>query len=184
VGRPSQLNLHGGGLQEGTPLHNATEDMHEQQPKATQTSVAVPQCLPGDGPIGFGGSVHGDPVHPRAQVCALTKDLSKDNVDPVAQNLRRVMWRGGDTSAEMKVYITTTVNFCNKLAGCIAIAAARETALMSEEIFKEAEWFLKNLTYMDDARAGTDSMERLQTLSEEMEAVAKRGCFEFKETRC
>jgi hypothetical protein len=45
---------------------------------------------------------------------ALTKDLSKFyqrvDADPVAQNLRRVMWRGGDTSAEMKVYITTTVN--------------------------------------------------------------------------
>jgi hypothetical protein len=28
----------------------------------------------------------------------------------------------------MKVYITTTVNFGDKPAGCIAIAAARETA--------------------------------------------------------
>ncbi len=53
---------------------------------------------------------------------------------------------------------------------------------MSEEIFKEAAWFLKNLTYVDDARAGADSMERLQTLSEEMEAVAKQGGFEVKDT--
>ncbi len=63
---------------------------------------------------------------------ALTKDLSKFyqrvDADPIAQNLRRVMWRGGDGSAEMKVYITTTVNFGDKPAGCIAIAAARETA--------------------------------------------------------
>jgi hypothetical protein len=63
---------------------------------------------------------------------ALTKDISKFyqrvDADPIAQNLRRVMWRGGDTSAEMKVYITTTVNFGDKPAGCIAIAAARETA--------------------------------------------------------
>ncbi len=69
----------------------------------------------------------------------LTKDLSKFyqrvDADSVAQNLCRVMWRGGDTTAEMKVYITTTVNF-----GCIAIAAARETASMCEE----AAWFLKN----------------------------------------
>jgi hypothetical protein len=40
---------------------------------------------------------------------ALTKDLSKFyqrvDADPMAQNLRRVMWRGGDTTAEMKVYI-------------------------------------------------------------------------------
>jgi hypothetical protein len=49
-------------------------------------------------------------------------------MDPTAQNLRCVMWRGGDTVAEMKVYITTTVNFGDKPTGCIAIAAAREMA--------------------------------------------------------
>jgi hypothetical protein len=117
---------------------------------------------------------------------ALTKDLSKFyqrvDADPVAQNLRRVMWRGGDTSAEMKVYVTTTVNFGDMPAGCIAIAAARETASMNEDVFREAAWFLKNRTYVDDATAGADSMERLRTLSEELEAVAKRGSFEFKET--
>jgi hypothetical protein len=51
----------------------------------------------------------------------LTKDLSKfyQRVDanPIAQNLRWVMWRGGDTTAEMKVYVTTTVNFGDKPAG-------------------------------------------------------------------
>ena len=65
---------------------------------------------------------------------ALKKDLSKFyqivDADPIAQNLRRVMWRGGDMSAEMKVYITMTVNFGDKPAGSIAIAAAKETAAM------------------------------------------------------
>ncbi len=81
--------------------------MHEQQPKAALSGVIVPQRLPDQRSIG--------PI-----------------ADPIAQNLRRVMWRGGDTSAEMKVYITTTVNFGDKPAGCIAIAAARETAAMDE----------------------------------------------------
>ncbi len=116
----------------------------------------------------------------------LTKDLSKFyqrvDADPIAQNLRRVMWRGGNTSAEMKVYITTTVNFGDKPAGCIAIAAARETAAMDEGEFREAAWFLQNRTYVDDATAGAHSMDRLEALSGEMEAVAKRGGFEFKET--
>jgi hypothetical protein len=61
----------------------------------------------------------------------------------------------------MKVYITTIVNFVRKTAGCIAIAAARETASMCEEILREAAWFLKNRTYVDDATVGADSMERL-----------------------
>ncbi len=81
-------------------------------------------------------------------------------------------------SADMKVYITTTVNFSDKPAGCIVIAAERETV----ERFGghlEAAWFLKYRTYVDDATAGTDSMERLQALSEEKEVVAKQGGFEF-----
>jgi hypothetical protein len=116
---------------------------------------------------------------------ALKKDLSKFyqivDADPIAQNLRRVMWRGGDMSAEMKVYITMTVNFGDKPAGSIAIAAARETAAMDEGEFREAAWFLQNRTSMDDAMAGADSMEHLRTLSGELEAVAKRGSFEFVE---
>jgi hypothetical protein len=82
----------------------------------------------------------------------------------------------------MKVYITTTVNFGDKPAGCIAIAAARETASMDEGKYREAAWFLKNQTYVDDTTAGADSMEHLRTLSGKLEAVAKRGGFEFKET--
>ncbi len=110
---------------------------------------------------------------------ALTKDLSKFyqrvDADPIAQNLRRVMWRGGDTSAEMKVYITSTVNFGDKPVGCIAIATARETAPIDEGEFREAAWFLQNRTYVDDATTGADSMESLRTLSGELETVAKRG---------
>jgi hypothetical protein len=93
-----------------------------------------------------------------------------------------VMWRGGNTAAEMKVYITTTVNFGDKPAGCIAIAAARETAERFGAEFPEAAWFLKFWTYVDDATAGADTMARLKRLSSEMEAVARRGGLEFKET--
>jgi hypothetical protein len=49
---------------------------------------------------------------------ALAKDLSnfyqRVNADPLAQHLRRVIWRGGDEEAKMKVYITTTINFEDK----------------------------------------------------------------------
>jgi hypothetical protein len=48
--------------------------------------------------------------------------------------------------------------------------------------YLEAVWFLQYQTYVDDAKAGADSMERLQTVSKEMEVVVKQGGFEFKET--
>jgi hypothetical protein len=172
--RPSQLHLHGGGLQGGAPLHNTAEDMHEQQPVAAPTSVAVPQRLPREGANGTDGPLHGDPVHPQAQVRAredLSKFYQRVDTDPAPSHVER-----GDTSAEMKVYITKTVNFGDK------IAIAREQASLSEEIFRETAWFLKNRTYVDDATTGADSLEQLQGFSKEMEAVAKQGGFEFKET--
>jgi hypothetical protein len=92
------------------------------------------------------------------------------------------MWRGGDATAEMKVYITTTVNLGDKSAGCIAIAVGRETVERFGAEFPEAAWFLKFGTYVDNATAGADTMARLKKLSSEMEAVARQGGFEFKET--
>jgi hypothetical protein len=122
----------------------------------------------------------------REQGYVLAKDLSKFyqrvNTEPLAQHLRRVIWHGGDATAEMKVYITTAVIFGDKPAGCIAIATARETAERFGAEFPEAAWFLKFRTYVDDATAGADNMARWKKLSSEMEAVAPQGGFEFKET--
>jgi hypothetical protein len=75
------------------------------------------------------------------------------------------------------MYITMTVNFRDKLTGCIAIAAARETAGQFGGGHPEAAWFLKYRTYVDDATARVNTMERLRELSTEMEAVAKEGGF-------
>jgi hypothetical protein len=58
--------------------------------------------------------------------------------------------------------VTTTVNFGDKPTGCIAIAAIRETAERFGGDYPEASWFLKYRTYVDDATAGANSMERLQ----------------------
>jgi hypothetical protein len=42
--------------------------------------------------------------------------------------MRRSLWRDCDNAKELGVYVTTTVNFRDCPAGCIAIAAMRETA--------------------------------------------------------
>jgi hypothetical protein len=112
----------------------------------------------------------------------LSKFYQRVDAEPLAQHLRRVMWRGGNLGAEMKVYITTTVNFRDKLASCIGIAAARETAKKFGAEFPEAAWFLKFRMYVDDATAGADTMARLKGLSLEMETVARQSRLEFKET--
>ena len=95
---------------------------------------------------------------------ALTKDLSKFyncvDADEIAQHTRRVVWWDGNEKAEPKINVTTTVNFGDKPAGCIAIAAVRETAEMFGRD-SEAAWFLKNRTYVDDCVAGSNSLPGL-----------------------
>ena len=116
---------------------------------------------------------------------AIAKDLSKFYncvlADPIAQHTRRVVWRDGDLTAVPKVYCTTTVNFGDKPAGCIANPAIKETA----DLFggdDEAAYFLKNRTYVDDCVAGSNSKSELEKISKELEEFVAKGGFEFKET--
>jgi hypothetical protein len=63
---------------------------------------------------------------------ALAKDLSKFyqrvEADELTQHMRMILLRDCDGSKNMRVYVTTKVNFGDRLDGCIAIAALRETA--------------------------------------------------------
>jgi len=122
----------------------------------------------------------------REHIFALAKDLSKFyqcvDVDELAQHLRRVVWRGGQLDKEPEIFITTTVNFGDHPAGCISITAVRETAKRFQEICPQAAWFIQNRCYVDDALAGADTKEELETISNGMEAIVARGGFKFKET--
>jgi hypothetical protein len=50
--------------------------------------------------------------------------------DELAQHVRRIIWRSGELDRDPDVYVTTTVNFGDRPAGCIPIAATRETKRM------------------------------------------------------
>ncbi len=117
---------------------------------------------------------------------ALAKDLSKFyqkvEADELTQHMRRVLWRDCDGSKEMRIYVTTTVNFGDRPAGCIAIAALRETAERYGADLPTAAWYLKYRTYVDDAVAGADTQEGMIKLSSDLETLAGRGGFQFKGT--
>jgi hypothetical protein len=81
---------------------------------------------------------------------AFTKDISKFyqcvEADEAAQHVRRILWRFGDRSKEPTIFVTTRVNYGDRPAGCIAIAAVRETADHFGKGKETAAWFLKNRT--------------------------------------
>jgi hypothetical protein len=62
--------------------------------------------------------------------------------DEAAQHVRRILWRFGDRSKEPTIFVTTRVNYGDRPAGCIAIAAVRETASRFGEGKETAAWFL------------------------------------------
>jgi hypothetical protein len=122
----------------------------------------------------------------REHKVAFTKDISKFyqcvETDEAAQHVRRILWRFGERTREPTSFITTRVNYGDQPAGCIAIAAVRETATRFGEGREKAAWFLKNWTYVDDATAGAGSVEAAKQVSQDMEDILKNGGFRFKET--
>jgi hypothetical protein len=68
----------------------------------------------------------------REHEVAFTKDISKFyqcmEADKAAQHVRRILWRFGERAREPTIFVTTRLNYGDRPAGCIAIAAVRETA--------------------------------------------------------
>ncbi len=102
--------------------------------------------------------------------------------DEAAQHVRRILWRFGDRAKEPTIFLTTRVNFGDRPAGCIAIAAVQETATRFGKGKETAAWFLKNRTYVDDATGAASSTEAARRVSQDMEDILENGGFRFKET--
>jgi hypothetical protein len=122
----------------------------------------------------------------REHKVAFTKDISKFyqcvEADEAAQHVRRILWRFGDKTKEPTIFVTTRVNYGDRPAGCIAIAAVRETADCFGKGRETAAWFLENRTYVDDATGGASSTEAARRVSQDMEDILENGGFRFKET--
>jgi len=114
------------------------------------------------------------------------KDLSKFYQSVAAserdQHLRRVIWRGGDAKDDPAVYVTTTVNFGDKPAGCVAQVAVRETADLYQHIDPVAAELIKNNTYCDDTLGGGDDKDGALMISNNMNNIVSMGGFKYKNT--
>jgi hypothetical protein len=117
---------------------------------------------------------------------AFTKDISKFyqcvEAGESAQHVRRILWRFGEGSWEPTNFVTTRVNYGDQPAGCIAIAAVRETASRFGEGREKAAWFLKNQTYVENATGGASTLKAAKQVSQDMEDILENGGFCFKET--
>ncbi len=102
--------------------------------------------------------------------------------DKSAKHVRRILWRFGEGAREPTIFVTTRVNYGDRPAGCIAIAAIRETASRFGGGKEKAAWFLKNRTYVADATGGASTLGAARQVSQDMEDILENGGFRFKET--
>jgi hypothetical protein len=110
----------------------------------------------------------------REHAIAFTKDISRFyqcvEADTAPQQVTRIMWRFGDVEVDPFIFVTTKVNYGDRPAGCIVIAAVWETAERFGKGREEVAWSLKNRTYLDDATGGAHDKEMqcgcLQTCKE------------------
>ena len=122
----------------------------------------------------------------RSHRVAIVKDISKFYQSVLVgerdQHLRRVLHNPGGKLLKPKVYKTMTVNFGDKIAGCIAQSALRSTANAFKGIDAEAAERIKDDSYVDDTVTGARNLEAARTLSTNMDIIAARGGFIYKET--
>ena len=103
------------------------------------------------------------------------KDLSKFYQSVLAcerdQHLRRVLWRDGEEEKNPSVFLTTTVNFGDKPAGCIAQTAVRETARLYRNMGELAAELIEKATYCDDTLGGGETREEAELVSQQMDRI-------------
>ena len=129
-------------------------------------------------------SLYGVLLDFRRHKVGMVKDLSKfyQSVEACErdQHLRRVMWRYGDESVNPDVFLTTTVNFGDRPAGCVAQVALRETANMYRAMHPEAADVITTSTYCDDSLTGAQTHEDAKVLSKQMDDIVAQGGFKYK----
>jgi hypothetical protein len=119
---------------------------------------------------------------------AFTKDISKFyqcvEADESAHHVRRMLWRFREGAREPTIFVTMRVNYGDRPASCITIAAVRETASRFGGGKEKAAWLLKNRTYVDDATGGASTLGAARQVSQDMEDNLENGGFHFKELSC
>ncbi len=114
---------------------------------------------------------------------ALIKDIKKFYQTIAAsersQHVRRLVWRDCDPNKPVRTFVTSTVNFGDRPAGCISQVALRETAKLYAGLSERAADMIINHNYVDDLVGGEQSVPAALELSQEVNEIGSHGGFLF-----
>ncbi|XP_059209564.1 uncharacterized protein LOC131988465 [Centropristis striata] len=101
-------------------------------------------------------------------------------LEDTEMHLHRFLWRDSEEE-ELGEYAITRVNIGDKPAGCIAQLAMRETANLPRFThLQEEKQVLHQDSYVDDIVTSHDNLDRLRTITANVEQILKAGGFELK----
>lgn len=127
--------------------------------------------------------LHGVAANFRSYRVGFTKDVCKFyqsiNASERVQQLRRVVWRWGDETSSVATYVTKTVNFGDRPAGCVSMVAMRETAKLHAGGREKAAEEVIRRSYVDDLASGADTFAEAAGLSDEIDELVAFGGFRF-----
>ena len=79
-----------------------------------------------------------------------------------------------------RIYVVTVVNFGDRPAGRIAVAAFRKTAEMSYEEHPIESTMIQNNSYMDDIIHSVNGREKAEEITNNIDKVLDKGGFQIK----
>ena len=94
-------------------------------------------------------------------------------------HLRRVLW-SPEPGKEPDIYLTATVNFGDRPAGCTSIVTANKTAEKFADINPNASKKIIEDSYVDDIITGDSSVQAAKELEAGIREILAQGSFELK----
>ena len=90
------------------------------------------------------------------------------------------LWRDLKVDQKPHTHAMDVVNFGDRPAGCIAIAALNQTAEMSQEEYPDACKVIQDDSYVDDLLHSVPEREEGEKLMGDITNVLKKGGFKIK----
>ena len=116
---------------------------------------------------------------------AMANDIAKMyntvRLSPLDQSTHRFLWRNFDQSKPPDHYQLSAVTFGDKPSGAIALVALQKTAELGKTEYPEAADVILKNSYVDDILNSTDSIEDVNRLASEVEALLAAGGFKLKD---
>ncbi|KAF2878905.1 hypothetical protein ILUMI_27265 [Ignelater luminosus] len=110
----------------------------------------------------------------------IAKMYRQINVEDSQRDLQRIVWRE-DPNQELAHYRLNTVTYGTASASFLATRCLRQISLENEAMYPAASRAISNSFYMDDLLTGSDKIDELKTLKDDLQQLLRTYGFELRQ---